>query len=47
MHRTNRTIDADVNDAAAVGLRNPEYSPQEYETLDVVERVERASPDEI
>jgi len=45
--RTNRVADADANGTAAVGLRDPEYAPEEYTSLDFVELVERSCPEEL
>ncbi|WP_435115082.1 hypothetical protein [Halolamina sp. C58] len=45
--RTGRVVDPAADGTAAVGLRDPNYAAEEYESLDVVETVERACPDEI
>jgi len=45
--RTNRVVDAAADGTAAVGLRDPNHSVEAYESLDVVEEVERACPPEI
>ena len=44
--RTDRVVDVTADGTAAVGLRDPNYAAEAYESLDVVRTVERTCPDE-
>ncbi|WP_154018278.1 hypothetical protein [Halolamina sediminis] len=45
--RTDSVVDATADGTAAVGLYDPNHTVVEYESLDIVKRVERTCPDAI
>ena len=45
--RTDSVVDATADGTAAVGLRDPNHAVAEYESLDIVKRVEQTCPEAI